>query len=168
MVRAPCKIKEIINLKCTFIHYFNQIMLRKHKSHAKSFETPYLAEHQGRGLLHFKYRITEKIIPWFIKKNPTRCNNASKFYYSIFIWSSTSFGRHTAHHQEPKTALAASGFSYVEGCWTCSWWRLTTSTNYTSTNLPHKKNPEAASAILGSWWWAVCCPKHVEFHINME
>jgi S-methylmethionine-dependent homocysteine/selenocysteine methylase len=27
---------------------------------------------------------------------------------------------HCAHHQEPKTALAASGFSYVEGCWTCS------------------------------------------------
>jgi len=60
----------------------------------------------------------------FIKKNPTRCNNVSKFYYSIFIWSSTCFGRHTAHRQEPKTALAASGFSYVEGCWTCSWWTL--------------------------------------------
>ena len=30
----------------------------------------------------------------------------------------------TAHHQEPKTALAASGFAYVEGCWTCSWWTL--------------------------------------------
>ena len=40
------------------------------------------------------------------------------FYYSIFIWSSTCFGRHTTHHQEPKTALAASGFSYVEGRWT--------------------------------------------------
>ena len=52
----------------------------------------------------------------FIKKNPTRCNNVSKFYYSIFIWSSTCLGQHTAHHQEPKTALAASGFSYVEGC----------------------------------------------------
>jgi len=50
------------------------------------------------------------------------------FYYSIFIWSLTCFGRHTAYHQEPKTALVASGFSYVEGCWTCSWW--TTSTNY--------------------------------------
>jgi len=37
------------------------------------------------------------------------------FYYSIFIRSSTCFERHTAHHQEPKTALAASGFSYVEG-----------------------------------------------------
>jgi len=28
--------------------------------------------------------------------------------------------------------------------------------------------PEAASAVLSSWWWAVCRPKHVEFHINME
>jgi hypothetical protein len=32
-----------------------------------------------------------------------------KIYYSIFIWSSTCFGQHTAHHQEPKTELAASG-----------------------------------------------------------
>jgi hypothetical protein len=57
------------------------------------------------------------------KGNPTRCNNVSKFYYSIFIWSSTCFGRHAAHHQEPKTALGASGFTYVEGCWTLSaWW----------------------------------------------
>jgi len=64
------------------------------------------------------------IIVQLIRKNPTRCNNVSKFYYSIFIWSSTCFGRHTAHHQEPKTALAASGLSYVEGCWTCSWWTL--------------------------------------------
>jgi hypothetical protein len=39
-----------------------------------------------------------------------------KIYYSLFIWSSTCFGRHTTHHQEPKTALAASGFAYVEGC----------------------------------------------------
>jgi len=38
------------------------------------------------------------IIVRFIKKNPKRCNNVSKFYYSIFIWSSTCFGRHTAHH----------------------------------------------------------------------
>jgi hypothetical protein len=29
-----------------------------------------------------------------------------------------------SNHQEPKTALAASGFSYVEGYWTCSWWTL--------------------------------------------
>jgi len=64
------------------------------------------------------------IIVQFIKKNPTRCNNVSELYYSIFIRSSTCFGRHTAHHQEPKTALAASGFAYVEGRWTCSCWKL--------------------------------------------
>jgi len=71
-------------------------------------------------------------------KNPTRCNSVSKFYF-IFIWSSTCFGRHTAHHQEPKTALAASGFSYVEGCWWCSCWTLTASSNYTTNNFPHMK-----------------------------
>jgi len=50
-------------------------------------------------------------------ENPTRYHSVSRFYF-IFIWSSTCFGRHAAHHQEPKTALAASGFAYVEGCWT--------------------------------------------------
>jgi len=68
--------------------------------------------------------ITEK----FINKNPTRCNSVLKVYFSIFIWSSTCFGRHNAHHQEPKTALVASGFSYVEGCWTCSWRTLSRTT----------------------------------------
>jgi hypothetical protein len=28
--------------------------------------------------------------------------------------------------------------------------------------------PEAACAVLGSWWWAVCRPKHVELYINMH
>jgi len=27
------------------------------------------------------------------------------------------------------------------------------------------EKPEGASAVLGSWWWAVCRPKHVEFYI---
>jgi len=30
------------------------------------------------------------------------------------------------------------------------------------------EKPEAANAVLDSWWWAVCRPKHVELHINME
>jgi len=103
------------------------------------------------------------------KENPTRCNNVAKFYYSIFIWSSTCFGRHTAHHQEPKTVLAASGFSYVEGCWTCSWWTLSGTVCLTTSKQPSTyEKPEAAGADLGSWWWAVCRPKHVELHINME
>jgi hypothetical protein len=57
------------------------------------------------------------------KENLTICNSVSKFYF-VFIWSSTFFWRNTAHHREPKTALAASGFSYGDGCWTCSWWTL--------------------------------------------
>jgi len=77
----------------------------------------------------------------FIKKNPTRCNNVSKFYYSTFIWSSTCFGRHTGHHQEPKTALAASGFSYLEGCWTCSWWTLSGTVCLTTSNQLHVQQP---------------------------
>ena len=82
------------------------------------------------------------------KEIPTRCNNVSKFYYSILIRSSTCFGRHTAHHQEPKTALAASGFSYVNVvrhsmC-------LTTSTKYTSKQPSTYAKPEDASAVLGS------------------
>jgi hypothetical protein len=76
-------------------------------------------------------------------------------FYFIFIWSSTCFGRHTAHHQEPKTALAASCFAYVKGCWPCSWsggihsirWSilsLTASSNYTANNPSrmHGVSPE--------------------------
>ena len=86
-----------------------------------------------------------------------------KIYYSMFIWSSTCFGRHTAHHQELKTALAASGFAYVKGCWT-----LTASSNLNVQQPFTYAKPEAASTVLGSWWWAVCRPKRVELHINME
>jgi len=41
-----------------------------------------------------------------------------KIYYSMFIRSSSCFGRHAAHHQELKTALAASDLAYVKGRWT--------------------------------------------------
>jgi hypothetical protein len=62
-----------------------------------------------------------------------------------FVWSLICFGRHTAHHQEPKTALRASGFSYMEGSWTCSWWTLSGTVCLqrppnTSSNLPRMKN----------------------------
>jgi hypothetical protein len=33
-----------------------------------------------------------------------------RLLYSIFIWSSACFGRHTAHNQVPKTVLVVSGF----------------------------------------------------------
>jgi len=69
------------------------------------------------------------------------------FIVPYFKLSSTCFGRHTAHHQEPKIAQAASSFAYVEGCRTCSCWTLsgsvsymTTSNNCTSDNLARMQN----------------------------
>ena len=64
-------------------------------------------------------------------------------YYSMFIRSSTCFGRHTAHHQELKTALAASGFAYVKGCWTL--WLLDSNHNVQQPFTYAK--PEAATAV---------------------
>jgi len=91
----------------------------------------------------------------FIQKNPTRCNNVSKFiipylyeaqhvsgdtpliirslklHYQPLVLHTWKVIRRvvagrcqveyelahcTAHYQEPKTALPASGFAYVEGC----------------------------------------------------
>ena len=68
--------------------------------------------------------ITESPVSCFLfppglqhQKNSQRKSNKMqqciKIFYFIFIWSSTCSGRHTAHHQEPKTALAASGFAYT-------------------------------------------------------
>jgi hypothetical protein len=37
-----------------------------------------------------------------------------------------------------------------------------------SNNLLRMIKPESASAVFGSWWWAVCRPKHVELHMNMK
>jgi hypothetical protein len=39
----------------------------------------------------------------------------------VFLNCSTCFGRHTAHHQEPKTVIATSGFTYVFDCWPLRW-----------------------------------------------
>jgi len=129
------------------------------------------------------------IIVQFIKKNPTKCNNVSTFYYSIFIWSSRCFGRHTAHHQEPKTALAASGFSYLEGCWTCSWWTLSgtycawqrpPTTRPTTFQMMAGVSPETCWApykygiikfwyIVASFWIFLyeCCPCFQNFVCNL-
>ena len=78
-------------------------------------------------------------------ENPTRCHSVSKFYF-IFIWSSTCFRRHTAHHQEPKTVLAASGFAYVEGCWTCSCWTADCTFLYSTWQRPATTRPTALHA----------------------
>jgi len=52
-----------------------------------------------------------------------------------------------------KTALAASGFAYVEVRWTCSWWTFlgTVPDHQLHVQQPSTyEKPEAASAVLGS------------------
>jgi hypothetical protein len=55
------------------------------------------------------------------KKNLTRWNTLSNILLFHIYMKLNRFGRHTAQYQEPNTALSAYGFSYVEGCRTCSW-----------------------------------------------
>jgi hypothetical protein len=125
-----------------------------------------LVQVYSRGSLILETRfIFQGIIHTEIANKMQQC---IKIYYAMLIWSSTCFGRHTAHHQKLKTALASSGFAYVKGFWTLS---LLDAVSVQQTQRPttfHVWNPEAASAVLSSWWRAVCRPKYVELHINME
>jgi len=59
--------------------------------------------------------------------------------------------------RRPKTALAASGFSYVEGCWTCSCWMLSgticawqrpPTTRPTQPSLPNLSKPSHLDAAV--------------------
>ena len=94
-----------------------------------------------RGSVHHRTILTVKT-----QQDATAYQN---FIIPYFKWSSTCFGRHTAHHQKPKTAHVALGFAYVEGCRTCRCWTLsgsicvrylTKSKNYTSDNRPRMQN----------------------------
>jgi hypothetical protein len=100
-------------------------------------------------------------------ENPTRCHSVWKFYF-IFMWSSTCFGRHTAHHQEPKTVLAASGFACVEDCWTCSCWMLSGSA-YMKTwasliNATTSPPQDSSCQVNHCWQWLWIFSKWLAIH----
>jgi len=76
------------------------------------------------------------IVVQFIQKNPTRCNSLSKFIIP-YLYEAQRVSGDTAHHQEPKTALAASGLRT---------WKHPATTRPTTF---HVCKPEAASAVLG-------------------
>jgi hypothetical protein len=96
-------------------------------------------------------------------KKSNKMQQCTKIYF-IFIWSSTCFGRHTAHHQEPKTALAASGFACVEGCWTCSCWTLTASSNYYGTEF----HPDPARKLSANLYDIYHCCVYSEVLLMMD
>jgi hypothetical protein len=55
------------------------------------------------------------VLKTFTKKKIQQDATVYQNFISYLYEAQHVFGRHTAHHQEPKTALAASGFAYVEG-----------------------------------------------------
>jgi len=108
------------NSENNFLTSYNRHVIHRQERSSWCEFCMYSAKH----ILFVLFDVRVFVHPSIIHKEiPTRCNSVWKFYF-LFIWSSTCFERHTAHHQESKTALAASGFAYVEGCWTCSCWTL--------------------------------------------
>ena len=78
-----------------------------------------------------------------------------RIYYLMFIWSSTCFRRHTAHHQE-------------HNCTSSVWFCIRTLSSNHSVQQPFRMQNQRLLVQLCSWWWAVCRPKHVELHINIK
>jgi len=81
------------------IPYYNKVYKFWSQTFCVSLAHPALVLHHFAFMalanLHlFLMFVDPCIIVQFRKKNPTRCNNVSKFYYSIFIWNSTRFGWH--------------------------------------------------------------------------
>jgi len=89
------------------------------------------------------------IVQFLQRKTQQDATVYQNFIIPYFKRGSTFFGRHIAHHQEPKTAQAASGFAYMEGCRTLDvvWYR--TLPDNVQQPLTYAK-PEAACAVLGS------------------
>jgi hypothetical protein len=128
---------------------------------------------RASGLIYFILFVDPCIIVPFIKKiqqDETMYQNFIPYLYKAQHVSGDTppIIRSLKLHWQPLV------FYTWKVVWTCSWWTLsgtvclTTSTSYTSKQPSTYKKPEGASAVLGSWWWAVCRPKHVELHMNME
>ena len=83
----------------------------------------------------------------------------SQVYYLTFICRSTCFGRLHAHHQELTTVLAAFGFTLERGGSSVVGRGLARPRPATLLPPRSKVKPEAANAVVSSWWWAWKRPK---------
>jgi len=108
------------------------------------------------------------------KERSNKMQQCIKFYYSLLKWSLTCFGRTPPIIRSLKLHWQSLVFYTLKVVYTCSWWTLsgtlclTTSSKCTYKQPSTYEKPETTSEVLGSWWWAVCRPKHVEHHINMK
>jgi hypothetical protein len=61
----------------------------------------------------WKFKVCKSVHPRKIQMNHQPDAKIFQFIILTFIYSSTCFGRSSAHHQELMTAVAASGFTFV-------------------------------------------------------
>jgi hypothetical protein len=96
---------------------FLHLVLLSIKTYFQSKTTLLHITLQGPWLSNWTFTSTIQII------QPTTCK-FSQVYYLTFMFSSTCFGRLTAHYQEHTTALEASRFTVgekrLERCWSWS------------------------------------------------
>jgi hypothetical protein len=69
----------------------------------------------------------------------------------MFLNTSTCFGRHTAYHQELKTVIAASGFTYVFGCGPLRWLSRRSSQQQKNILILITSAAAAAAATSNAW-----------------
>jgi hypothetical protein len=101
---------------------------------------------------------------------PTRCSSLLQVYCLSFKYSSTCFGHPLAHHQEPINC-SSSGLWFTVGTWwyQCCWSWLVHWTDHDQQHWYHHVptvNQRLLLQLIGYWWWARGCPKHVELYLN--
>jgi hypothetical protein len=160
---------------CTIVQFlqWNTFHVRGSVNHSAILTVKYI----WCSWIHASYYNSYKEIHWmfvdsciivqFLQWNPNKMQQCIKTLLFLIlneaqhVWSDTPpIIRDLKLHKQPLFLN-----NTVEGCRTRSCWTL--SNNCTSDILRHYyAKSEAASTVLGSWWWAVCRPKHVELHIK--
>jgi hypothetical protein len=95
------------------------------------------------------------------KEDPTRCNNVSEFLL-FHIYVKLNMFRGTHRPSSGAQNCTGSLWFFIRGR------LLDIITNYMSNNLPLMKNQRLPVQFWAPDDGAVCPPKHVELHINME
>jgi hypothetical protein len=122
----------------------------------------------------WKFKVCKSVHHRTIQINHQPDATHFQFIILTFVYSSTCFGRYPAHHQELNDCSGSLWFylrivvtvvmySWLGGANTrCLLTNKQTTAGNTTTSAFIRK-PEAATAVQKcSWWWAKCCPKHVE------